>query len=180
MKSAISVLAIASVILGVLCTSRTSTPAGCLTVRASGAASGEYSSLSSAVSALGTGNSSSTACIFLYSGTYSEQVAIKNYQGALTIYGYTTDTTSYANNKAIITHSESAAVAGNDEGSSTLDITVKNLKMYNVNVINSYGKGSQAVALTTKGNQNSFYGCAFYGYQGKGSVIDCETHRHNH
>lgn len=68
---------------------RESTPSGCLTVKASGASSGEYSSLSSAVASLGTGSSSESACIFMYSGTYSEQVKINTYKGKLTVYGYT-------------------------------------------------------------------------------------------
>lgn len=106
----------------------------------------------------------------MYPGTYSEQVSIKTYAGALTIYGYTTDTSSYISNQVTISHSESAAVAGNDEASSTVDVTVNNFKMYNINVDNTYGVGSQAIALTSNGNQQSFYGCAFYGYQGEYSI----------
>lgn len=68
-------------------TARESAPSGCLTVRASGASSSEYSTINSAVTALGS--SSDAACIFIYGGTYSEQVAI-NYAGNLTLYGYTT------------------------------------------------------------------------------------------
>ncbi|KIN00065.1 carbohydrate esterase family 8 protein [Oidiodendron maius Zn] len=158
----LSVWPVACAVCGVSCTSRTSPPNGCLTIRASGA---EYSSLSSAINTLGQGTSSSTACIFLYPGTYNEQVIINNYKGALTIYGYTSDISSYASNQVTITHSESAAAAGSDEASSTLDVRVDNFRMYNVNVANSYGKGSQAIALTSNGNQQSFYGCGFYGYQ---------------
>lgn len=69
--------------------SRTSPPSGCLTVRNSGTKSGEYATLGSALSALGT-SSTATACIFIYSGTYNEQVTV-NYKGPLTIYGYTTE-----------------------------------------------------------------------------------------
>lgn len=102
----------------------------------------------------------------MYSGTYSEQVKITSYKGALTIYGYTTDTSSYANNAVTIKHSESASAAGSDEASSTFDVKVDGFKMYNINVDNSYGEGSQAIALTSNGNEQGFYGCAFYGYQG--------------
>ena len=67
--------------------SRTTSPSGCLTV----GSGGTYSTISAALTALGTGSSTSSACIFIYSGTYdsTDQVYI-NYQGALTLYGYTT------------------------------------------------------------------------------------------
>lgn len=161
--SVLSLLALA--VPGVFCSLRTSTPSGCLTVKATGASSTEYSSLSDAITSLGTGSSSSTACIFLYAGSYNEQVVVKSYQGALTIYGYTNDSSSYANNQVTITHSENSTVAGSDEASSTVDSRLNNFKMYNINVVNSF-VGSQAIAFTSNGNQQSFYGCAFYGYQG--------------
>jgi pectinesterase len=65
---------------------RTSTPSGCLTVRGSGTKSGEYSTLTAALAALGT--TTTAKCIFIYSGTYNEGVYI-NYKGPLTLYGYT-------------------------------------------------------------------------------------------
>lgn len=83
----------------------------------------------------------------MYSGTYAEQVAI-DYEGPLTIYGYTTDTSSYADNAVTITHTISSADAGNLDASSTLDITSSNFSMYNINVENGYGSGAQAVAVT--------------------------------
>jgi pectinesterase len=68
---------------------RTSTPSGCLTVRGSGTKSGEYSTLGAALTQLDT-SATTAACIFIYSGTYQEQVTIQ-YKGALTIYGYATE-----------------------------------------------------------------------------------------
>lgn len=69
-------------------TARESTPSGCLTVRGSGTLSGEYSTLTAALASLSS-SSTADACIFMYSGTYSEGVTI-TYKGALTLYGYTT------------------------------------------------------------------------------------------
>lgn len=37
--------------------------------------------------------------------------------------------------------------------------------MYNINVRNTYGAGTQAIAFTAHGNQHGYYGCGFYGYQ---------------
>lgn len=69
-------------------TARTSSPSGCLEVQGTSATSGQYSTLSSAVAALGSG--SDDACIFIYAGTYEEQVSIE-YGGTLAIYGYTSE-----------------------------------------------------------------------------------------
>lgn len=65
-------------------TARTTPPSGCLTVGPSGET---YTSITDALNALGT-DSSDDACIFVYSGLYSEQLNI-DYSGALTLYGYT-------------------------------------------------------------------------------------------
>ncbi|KAI8629140.1 carbohydrate esterase family 8 protein [Xylariaceae sp. FL1651] len=141
--------------------SRTSAPSGCLSVKPGTATSGWYQTLNAAVSSLsGTGS----ACIFLYSGTYSEQATIK-YGGPLTIYGYTTDVGTYKSNTVTITHTISSPEAGSLDASSTINVVSSNFNMYNINVVNGYGKGAQAVALTANGNQQGYYGCQFDGYQ---------------
>ena len=120
-------------------TSRTSAPSGCLTV-----GSGEkYSTIGAALTALGS--SSSAACIYVASGIYSEQITVK-YAGALTIYGQTADTGSYKDNTVTITHTISSPEAGSLDKSSTVNVVSDRFKMYNINVVNGYGKGAQAVA----------------------------------
>jgi pectinesterase len=120
-------------------TSRTSAPAGCLTV-----GSGQtYETISAAITALGS--STTDACIFIESGTYEEQITVQ-YGGLLTIYGYTTDTGSYKQNTVTITHTISSAEAGSLDASATLQIKSDGFKLYNVNVANGYGVGAQAVA----------------------------------
>ncbi|KAM3068216.1 hypothetical protein ACMFMG_011262 [Clarireedia jacksonii] len=143
-------------------TARTSTPSGCLTVRGSGTKSGEYSTVAAALKALGS--STSAACVFIYSGTYTEQITI-NYAGALTLYGYTTDTGSYKNNAVTITHSINSSAAGSLDASSTVNIVSANFKAYNIIFKNTYGAGAQAVAVTANGDKQGYYGCSFTGYQ---------------
>lgn len=163
-------------------TSRTSAPTGCISVKSDASGTDEYSSLTSALASL---SGSDSACIFMDRGTYSEQVAI-DYEGPLTLYGYTTDTSSYANNAVTITNSISSADAGSLDASSTLDITSSNFSMYNINVENGYGSGAQAVAVTAvrpqsipvsskeqvandlgiqNGDSQGYYGCSFSSYQ---------------
>lgn len=58
----------------VLATARTSPPSGAKVVRSGTTTSGEYSTVQAAVNALP--NDSTTQSIFIYSGTYKEQVYI--------------------------------------------------------------------------------------------------------
>lgn len=131
--------------------SRTSAPSGCLSVKTDATGTGEYATLSSALASLDS-DSSASACIFMYSGTYEEQVSI-DYGGPLTLYGYTTDSSSWADNAVTITHSVDSSDAGSLDESSTLDITSSNFSMYNINVANGYGEGAQAVAVTAVGDE---------------------------
>lgn len=58
-----------------------------------------------------------------------------------------------------------STAAGNLDGSSVLNVVSANFRAYNLNFKNTYGAGSQAVAVTANANQVSFYGVGFYGYQ---------------
>lgn len=140
-------------------TSRTSAPSGALTV-----GSGyKYSTIQEAVNALST-TSTSAQSIFIGSGTYNEQVYIQALKGELTIYGYTADTSSYADNKVTITSNKALTEESTDDETATLRVETTNFKMYNVNVKNTYGSGSQALALSANAgvrNSNLFhYECA--------------------
>ncbi|KAI9055906.1 hypothetical protein LZ554_000843 [Drepanopeziza brunnea f. sp. 'monogermtubi'] len=78
--------------------------------------------------------------------------------GAITVgsggtYPTTTDTSSYATNVFTITHSSSlASGAADDEATSTVINEAVGASLYNVNIKNTYGKGSQAVALAACGD----------------------------
>uniref|UniRef100_A0A093VIU4 Pectinesterase n=1 Tax=Talaromyces marneffei PM1 TaxID=1077442 RepID=A0A093VIU4_TALMA len=89
-------------------TARTSPPSGCFVVRGSGIEPGDYSTLSAAVTALGS--STADACIFIYNSTYTEALRI-DYGGALTLYGYTTNYGEQKYNTVTITRNESSAEA---------------------------------------------------------------------
>lgn len=85
---------------------------------------------------------------------------------ALTIYGYTTDTTSYTSNVVNIEHSSSlASGAASDEATGTIINLAANTKFYNINIKNTYGSGSQAIALAAYNTEQGYYGVGLYGYQ---------------
>ncbi|KAF9265921.1 pectinesterase [Marasmius fiardii PR-910] len=141
---------------------RTSPPSGSVIVRAGTSTSGEFKSVQAAVNSLP--NDGSARSIFIYPGTYTEKVYITR-SGALTIYGYTTDTSTYTQNQATISFNSGLDTSSSNDETGTLRIHTDNFKMYNVNVKNTRGAGTQAGALSEYGNRAGFYGCAFYGYQ---------------
>ncbi|KAG6901501.1 hypothetical protein C0995_011051 [Termitomyces sp. Mi166 len=146
----------------VFAASRTSPPSGAKIVRAGTTSSGEYSTVSAAVASLP--NDSSNQSIFIYPGTYNEQVYITR-NGPLAIYGYTTDTMSYSANQVTIQAGVTAQQAGSDDASGTVRIHKNDFKMYNVNVKNTHGAGTQAIAFSQYGSRVGLYACGFYGYQ---------------
>ncbi|KAK2015229.1 pectinesterase, partial [Colletotrichum eremochloae] len=159
MKSFLATLAYVTVALAA---GRTSAPNGCLTVKKS-PGSGQYGTVQKAVDALST-SASGTQCIFIDQGTYNEQVLVPARTAQLTIYGYTEDTSSYAGNKVTITAKKSQADGLNNDQTATLRVKAKDFKLYNVNVANAYGQGSQAVALSAYAD-SGYYGCQFTGFQ---------------
>ncbi|EIM83832.1 carbohydrate esterase family 8 protein [Stereum hirsutum FP-91666 SS1] len=141
--------------------SRTTPPTGAFIVRSGTTSSSEYASLTEAVAALPSGTSAVT--IFMYPGTYSEQVDIT--RAAVTIMGYTEDPGSYTSNQVTITAGESAGTAGSDDASGTLRLHADDIALYNIDIKNTFGSGSQAIALSNYGNQVGVYACGLYGYQ---------------
>ncbi|KAH7234895.1 family 8 carbohydrate esterase [Fusarium redolens] len=142
--------------------SRTTAPSGCITVKKS-PGSGQFGTIQAAVDSLST-TAFGKQCIFIDQGTYNEQVLVPSRSAQLSIYGYTTDTSGYSGNKATITAKKSQADGLNNDASATLRVKAANFKLYNVNVANTYGKGSQAVALSAYAD-SGYYGVALTGFQ---------------
>jgi pectinesterase len=135
-----------------LAASRTSPPAGALVVGA-----GSYSTIQAAVNALKS--TSSEQIIFINPGTYNEQVTINKLTGPITIYGYTQNTASYASNTVTITAAHSLVDEATDDATGTLRVETTNFKLYNVNIINSYGSGSQALAISANAGVSDNNAC---------------------
>ncbi|TVY19509.1 Pectinesterase [Lachnellula arida] len=154
-------IALASFVSAVLATGRTTAPSGAITV-----GSGEtYTTIQAAIDSLST-TSTTAQSLFILAGTYTEQVIIPSRAAALTIYGYTTDTSSYSSNVVNIEHSESlASGATDDEATGTVQNSAANTKFYNINIKNTYGEGSQAIALAAYATEQGYYGVGLYGYQ---------------
>lgn len=74
-------------------------------------------------------------------------------------------TGSYKDNVVTFQRSMTSTAAGNLDGSAVMNVVSSNFRVYNMNFDNTYGAGTQAVAVTANGNQQGYYGVGFYGYQ---------------
>ncbi|KAI0271691.1 carbohydrate esterase family 8 protein [Gloeopeniophorella convolvens] len=142
--------------------SRTTPPPGALIVRAGTKTAGEFATLAAAVAALPDDKTSQA--IFMFPGTYAGQVLIDR-EGPLTIFGFTTDAGNVNANVVNITASAPASTAGSDDASGTLRVHSDNVSLYNLNIRNDFGQGSQAIALSINGNQLGAYACGLFGFQ---------------
>ncbi|KAJ6261587.1 Pectinesterase [Drechslerella dactyloides] len=146
----------------VFAASRTSPPSGAIVVAKSG---GQYTGLQAAINSISTSNTGDIV-IFIQPGSYSGQVYIPNtIKAKITIYGYTTNDQDFNQNQVTLVNSLGADVAGSNDASGTLRVHTKNFKAYNLNIQNSRGSGVQAIALSTQGDLQGYYGCKLLGYQ---------------
>ncbi|KAJ7487883.1 pectinesterase [Mycena latifolia] len=145
---------------------RTVPPQAAVIVRGAGAQTGEFSTIQAAVSSLPS--DSSAQVIFIYPGTYIEQVHLTR-TGNLTMMGYTHDTQSYTANSVCIAFNLSQGQVGGGDVSATLRIDKNNFSLYNIDVVNTFGPhtatGAQALAVAGYGSNLGFYAVGFYGYQ---------------
>jgi pectinesterase len=144
--------------------SRTLPPSPSCIVVSKNATSWQFRTIQAAVNSLST-TASAAQCIFINPGTYGEQVLVPARAAQLSIYGYTNDTRGYAGNRVTITSSLSQLSTGlGNDAIATLRIKANGAKVYNLNINNGYGKGSQAVALSAYAD-SGYYGCQMTGYQ---------------
>ena len=141
---------------------------GALVVDASGKLESSYRNISAAVAALR--NTTAAQTIYIAPGIYTEQVYIPKLAGPLTVQGYTKDARSYKDNKVTITGNLSRQTPGlaNNDATATLRLWTSNVKLYNLNIANTFGEAAnsgQALALSAQQTNQGFYGCSFTGYQ---------------
>lgn len=156
---------------------RITPPSGALIVDGSKPYSpGVFPKLQAAILALSF-TTTTNQSIFIYPGTYNEQVYIPVLKSSLVIQGWTTDARSYKENGATITFGLAAGSlnVSNNDLSGTIRSWNPNTKIYNLNIKNSFGVGKQAIALSAQADKQGYYGCQLLGYQD--TVL---TNRGNH
>ncbi|OHE93153.1 pectinesterase [Colletotrichum orchidophilum] len=147
---------------------RTSPSPNAIVVDASGKQPNSYPTLGGAVAALQ--NITDDQSIFIMPGTYTEQVRVPNFRGNLIIQGYTCDSRDYVGNKATLTNniSRTSPNITNNDQTATLRLWGDNIKVYNLNVANTFGqarKNGMALAVSAQKTNIGFYGCLISGYQ---------------
>ncbi|PYH82409.1 pectin lyase-like protein [Aspergillus uvarum CBS 121591] len=156
-------------------TSGTVPPAGAVLVSPDGAVNGSYSSLTDALASLP--DDSSTQIIFMYAGSYNEQVPSVDRDGPVMIIGYQSGSpgATYTNNQVTITYSRGLSVSplptGHSDAETATFATASNqIALYNINIINTAnldGSLSSYVTLAGSiyGSEIGFYGCSLVGWQ---------------
>ncbi|KAI7160186.1 hypothetical protein D0869_08113 [Hortaea werneckii] len=142
---------------------RTSPPKGAVVVDQSGRHS-DITTVQGGVDALST-DEEGLQSLFIYPGTYQEQVFISERAANLSIYGYTWDKFSYHLNAVTITQNLSQEQVPHNDLTATVRAHSSNFKMYNLNLENTYGEGSQALALSAQATNQGYYGVGLFGYQ---------------
>ncbi|KAF8319973.1 carbohydrate esterase family 8 protein [Clavulina sp. PMI_390] len=132
-----------------------SPPSGAITI----GSGGKYSTISAALA------DTSSNTYFIYAGSYHEQVYIN--RAGVKIYGQTSNALTYSSNTVTIWNSLNSTVAGSDDASGTVRVgsSGTSVSLYNLNIVNTFGKGSQAISLSVRGNQFGGYGLNVTGYQ---------------
>lgn len=155
--------------------SGTAPPQYAVLVSPNGEVNGSYPNVTSALAALPSDSTNQT--IFIYAGTYTEQLPSINRPGAINIIGYTSGNPgqSYQDNEVTITFSRGLSVSPlptghSDAETATISTASNRISFYNINIINSDNlDGSEASYVTLAGsiygNDIGFYACYFQGWQ---------------
>lgn len=150
-------------------------PIGAVVVSVDGSHNASYTNLTAALASLPKDSTNQT--IFLYSGSYNEQVPTINRPGAVRIIGYTAGKSgqTYKDNTVTITFSRGLSVsplpAGHsDAETATIQTASSRISFYNIAMINTDNlDGAEpsyvTLAASIYGNDIAFYGCSFDGWQ---------------
>jgi pectinesterase len=118
--------------------------------------SGQFTTVQAAVNSIASGSSTHTR-IDIKAGTYTEKLTIAS-RTNLCLVGASATTT-------ILSYGDDNASAGGTGASASVYISADDFSAANLTFQNSFGSGSQAVALRTTGQRQQFLNCRFVGYQ---------------
>lgn len=139
---------------------RASAPAGAVVVDNSEVpVSGSYSTVQLGVDALST-TATDPQYLFIYPGTYNEQVFVPALASNLTVQGYTLDSRHYNGNNVTIISNTSTST---DDLGATLRQWNANTKFYNINLNST---SPNAPALSAQASGQGYYGMQFLGSSG--------------
>lgn len=97
----------------------TSAPSGAIIIDKTSATKGSYATFQKGVNALST-STTAPQYLFIYPGTYTEQVYVPALKSNLTIQGYTEDATTYNGNQVTLTYNLALKDITSDDLTATL------------------------------------------------------------
>ena len=118
--------------------------------------SGQFTTVQAAVNSIASGSSAHIR-IDIKAGSYKEKLTI-NSRSNLCLTGAGATTT-------ILTYNDASATVNSTSGSASVAIGANDFSAANLTFENSYGTGSQAVALNATGQRQQYLNCRFVGYQ---------------
>lgn len=118
--------------------------------------SGQFTTVQAAINSIASGSSAHVR-INIKAGSYNEKLTIASRTNLCLVGDSATST--------ILTYGDSNATVGSTSGSASVLISANDFSAANLTFQNSYGSGSQAVALRTTGLRQQFLNCRFVGYQ---------------
>jgi pectin methylesterase-like acyl-CoA thioesterase len=118
--------------------------------------SGQFSTVQAAVDSIASGSSTHIR-IDIKAGTYTEKLTIASRTNLCLVGAGATST--------ILSYGDSNASVGSTSGSASVHVSADDFSAANLTFQNTYGSGSQAVALRTTGDRQQFLNCRFVGYQ---------------
>jgi pectin methylesterase-like acyl-CoA thioesterase len=118
--------------------------------------SGQFSTVQAAVDSIASGSSTHIR-IDIKAGTYTEKLTIASRTNLCLVGAAATST--------ILSYGDANATVGSTSGSASVLISANDFSAANLTIQNTYGSGSQAVALRTTGQRQQFLNCRFVGYQ---------------
>jgi pectin methylesterase-like acyl-CoA thioesterase len=124
-----------------------------ITVAKSGAM---FTTVQAAVDSLASGSSSHVR-VEIAAGTYREKLIIAS-RSNLCLVGAGADAT-------VLTYDDSNSKVGSTSGSASVLVSADDFSANKLTIENSFGAGSQAVALRTTGKRQQFKDCRFVGHQ---------------
>ncbi|KAM0352986.1 hypothetical protein ACHAPU_001871 [Fusarium lateritium] len=154
----------------------TTPPKNAVLVSVDGEKSGSYSTLTNALKSLP--KDSTPQVIFIYPGSYGEQVPSINRPGPVTIIGYTESDPgkTYTSNQVTITQAKGLSVSGpipagrSNADTATVATASTKIAFYNVKFVNTDNQDGAipsyvTLAASVYGDKIGFYGCSFIGWQ---------------
>ncbi|KAL3423103.1 pectinesterase [Phlyctema vagabunda] len=117
-----------------------------------------YQTITAALDAASSGDQ-----VYVFPGIYNEKIVIN--KTGITLKGSAYPSLDPRDNEAEINFATYASAVGSNDRSATLLVRGDDFSMYNINVTNSAGNVSQAVALSMTGFRGGLYATALKGWQ---------------